>query len=399
MNLEIRFCAKLSLIAALTLSLQAKVMAQSGTIYNHVQPIDSSLFQGDPAEFSFWVPDSLQKVKGIYFFIDGVWGSSLGITSDTLYRQLASQNNVILMGCKMHPKMSQEAHIWSADAVIHSLDTLSNLLSEPFVKDLPVFLEGYSLGGQFAYHFTRLHPQRVIGFVTMKGGKHLQDSADAVTRSVPALWFKGELDWSYRLENMDSIFDRERPKGALWALITEKGTFHDRLVDKSLIYNFFNLLMDLRFDSFTNQFQPLNESCGYLMQDSLFQIAPYNCAPFNKDSASWLPPDSSIAKEAQNFASEGTVNLHTKCQICSINIPDGTEMISDLQVFPNPAKNIVWVKSMNSEITELGLYDLQGSLILNVPGNHIDLSSAAPGHYVLKIESSSGADYRRLVKP
>ena len=398
MNLEIRFCAKLSLIATLTLSLQAKVMAQSGNIYNHVQPIDSSLFQGDPAEFSFWVPDSLQKVKGIYFFIDGVWGSSLGITSDTLYRQLASQNNVILMGCKMHPKMSQEAHIWSADAVIHSLDTLSNLLSEPFVKDLPVFLEGYSLGGQFAYHFTRLHPQRVIGFVTMKGGKHLQDSADAVTRSVPALWFKGELDWSYRLENMDSIFDRERPQGALWAMITEQGTFHDRLLDKKLIYKFFGTLMHQRFDKNTQQFISLSEQCGYVMQDSLFEISPFNCAPFNTATASWIP-DSIIAKEAQHFASTGAVNEHHRCNGCSsVKLPDRSSFTEDIRIYPNPAMDIIRVESDHSRVLMISLLTPAGRLIMETDLDNFDIHLIPVGTYIIRVQTTDGVTTKRIVK-
>ena len=375
--------------------------AQPGTVYSHTQPIDSNLAPVYPAEFSIYVPGNVVDIKGIYLYVPGVWDSSTPIVYDPVFRQMAHQQGVIIMGCKIHPRCSREAHIWGADALLHSLDSLSVIASQPSIKDLPIFFEGYSLGGQFAYHFTRLYPQKVIGFVTMKGGKHTQDSADAATRAVPSLWFKGELDNNFRKENMDSIFNRERPQGALWTLILEKGKAHDYVNDTNLIFGFFRSVLQQRVEVGSNQLKDLtqDEQCGYLMQNSLFQIASYNCAPFVKSTASWMP-NQSVAKAAQKLASQGivTTDYNSCASSCAISVSEVDQVFHGISVYPNPVGDIVNVEAVESRILSISLLGLDGRLLLWSESNQIDVSSLGRGYYTLKVKTTDGIGYQRILK-
>ena len=70
---------------------------------------------------------------------------------------------------------------------------------------LPFFINGYSWGGQFGYHFTKWLPERVVGFITQKGGYHdTTNAGDAI--EVPGLMLIGENDLPYRIENLTEIF-------------------------------------------------------------------------------------------------------------------------------------------------------------------------------------------------
>lgn len=370
----------------------------SGTIYFHTQFVPTNLWDGDQPEFSFYVPSDVNAIKGVYYYLEGAWGSSISVASDSVYQNLADKHNFIIMGCKMHPRMSREAHIWSAQASVDALDSLATLVGRPAIGALPFFLEGYSLGGQFAWHFTRIFPQRVIAYVTMKGGFHRTDPTNTLVRQVPSLWFKGEIDANYRKDNMDFIFRQERKDNdALMALLSHRGMGHERVLDTALIFQFFRSCTALRLQPQTSILSTLSSSSGYLMHQSNFAITGVPCTPFSAADHSWFP-DSLVALEAQRFASQGTASLHTRCA-SGIGLNEiNNELI--ISLYPNPVKD-----NLNLELSEasrLKIANLNGQVLKDIPlsagSARLDLSELQSGTYLVIVQNETDQKVYRIVK-
>ena len=112
--------------------------------------------------------------------------------------------------------MSNILHLWAhifnmhmssgiGDAVVAAMDSFAILSQHSEVSFLPFFINGYSWGGQFGYHFTKWLPERVVGFITQKRGYHdTTNAGDAI--EVPGLMLIGQNDLPYRIENLTEIF-------------------------------------------------------------------------------------------------------------------------------------------------------------------------------------------------
>lgn len=389
----------LKTLLSLILLMLSLVQVKAGdTIYYHSIVVDSVYNPGFNPEFSFYLPQDVDSIRGVYYYIDGVWGSSVPMAEDSAYQALANKHHFIIMGCKMHPRMALEAHIWSGPASVAALDSLSILVNKPFIGDLPFFLEGYSLGGQFAWHFARTYPQRTIAYITMKGGRHRTDPTNSAIRSIPSLWFKGEFDANYRKDNMDFIFRQERENGsARMALLEHQGMAHDPVLDTALINQFFRSCIRLRLSPNSNVLQPLDLKDGFVMHNNLLSIASDTCAPFASDKHSWFP-DSLVALEAQRFASLGYTTVHHRC---TNTIGFETEHKSpEFSFFPNPFKDQLQLSFNGSFVYEIR--DLQGKLkrkgVCETGDITLNLQSLSSGTYLLIARSEQVHVQESLLK-
>jgi len=70
----------------------------------------------------------------------------------------------------------------------------------------------------------------------------------------------------------------------------------------------------------------------------------------------------------------------------TVSIEDFPTSLS-FQVFPNPAKRIVYVKTESEIVPDLKLYSIDGRLLQNIRSTEIDISSYAAGMYFLRVEN------------
>ena len=108
------------------------------------------------ADFRMWVNDSTDTLRGIYWFMHPNNGDSRNIVTDSAYQALASGQEFALMG----------AHIFN----MHMNTGIAVLFRHDELGFVPFFVNGFSWGGQFGDHFTKWIPERVVGFITQKGG-------------------------------------------------------------------------------------------------------------------------------------------------------------------------------------------------------------------------------------
>lgn len=75
--------------------------------------------------------------------------------------------------------------------------------------------------------------------------------------------------------------------------------------------------------------------------------------------------------------------------------------LKDVTIYPNPASNTVNIKSINSDIEQIEIYNLQGKRVLkliNFKGkNQIDVSNLSKGIYILKAKSDDKMFSKKLI--
>ena len=265
------------------------------------------------ADFRLWINDSTDTLKGIYWFMHPNNGDSRDIVNDSNYQILASNKDFALMGAHIY---NMHMNTGIGDAVIAATDSFAVLSNYGELEFIPFFINGYSWGGQFAFHFTKWIPERVLGFITQKGGYH-DSTITNVAIQVPGLMFIGENDLDYRIENLTNIFLNHRPLGAKWILAMEQGAGHSQVNDVNFLNSYFNTITELRIPHNVNVFEPITlntlpESIGWLGNQNSWIIGSWECYNGIYDSSSWFP-SRTIGEHWQNFVSENSTSDTSSC--------------------------------------------------------------------------------------
>lgn len=103
---------------------------------------------------------------------------------------------------------------------------------------------------------------------------------------------------------------------------------------------------------------------------------------YDEASQTWI----SISDDTPDTFTQGTLNI-------------SQNNISGLKVYPNPAKNTLYVTSDSFEVKEVQLYDVLGKSVLNTKtaNNTVNISSLSKGVYVVKITEGGKTATRKIV--
>ena len=352
------------------------------------------------ADFRMWVNDSTDTLRGIYWFMHPNNGDSRNIVTDSAYQALVSEQNFALMGAHI---FNMHMNTGIGDAVIAAMDSFAVLFRHDELEFVPFFVNGYSWGGQFGYHFTKWIPERVVGFITQKGGYHdTTDAGDAI--EVPGLMFLGENDLPYRIENLTGIFLEHRPLGAKWILAMEQGTGHTQVTDYSFLNSFFNTISNLRLPDSMDVFQPIQlntlpDTMGWFGDQNSWIIGSFDCYDGLIDSSSWFPSNN-VGERWQYFVSEGQVNDTSECDGSigiDIRMPVPKNFIL-YHPYPNPFNPTTTLRfdipSNTTKPVLINIYDITGSVVETVINEKIE-----PGHHEIQwnlTASSSGVYFVEL---
>ena len=352
------------------------------------------------ADFRMWVNDSTDTLRGIYWLMHPNNGDSRNIVTDSAYQALANGQDFALMGAHI---FNMHMNTGIGDAVIAAMDSFAVLFRHDELEFIPFFVNGYSWGGQFGYHFTKWIPERVVGFITQKGGYHDTTAAgDAI--EVPGLMFVGENDLPYRIENLTGIFLEHRPLGAKWILAMEQGAGHTQVTDHSFLNSFFNTITDIRLPDSMDVFQPIQlntlpDTLGWFGDQNSWIIGSFDCYDGLVDSSSWFP-SKDVGEEWQYFVSEGGVTDTSECDGfigIDIRMPVPADFIL-YHPYPNPFNPTTTLRfdipSNTTKPVLINIYDITGSVVETVINEKIE-----PGHHEIQwnvTASSSGVYFVEL---
>jgi hypothetical protein len=211
------------------------------------------------------------------------------------YRALAQEHGLAVMGARLGPNPTA---LNSLEDLVAALEELAAESQHPELATAPLLLDGLSNGGCFAYAFTRLFPERVIGFRTQKGGCHdIRDGGAA--KQVPGFLSIGGADTQTRCLNITAMFDSNRPAGALWALAVEPGKGHVPIEDLDVLFGWLEAVLSRRLPAATGgPLRPIAEDSGWLGNRETAAVAPFSEYEQDKSQASWLPS----AETAQDWS-------------------------------------------------------------------------------------------------
>ena len=313
-------------------------------------PEDSFAF----ADFRINIPEDMGFIQGIYFYCPLYYGDTRSYTTDTVTFHCALERDFVIMGAHLE---NADMSGGTGDALLDALDAIADSSGHQELAHAPIFLQGLSWAGQWSYHFTMHYHERVIGFITIKGGIH--DSTFSMDHiGVPGYMFIGELDSDYRLRNLTGIFEEHRPFGAVWTLALEQNSGHSGIYDRDFLDTYFHSIVTLRLPDWSDdtlmELLEIDESAGYLGDRTSMAIGQWACfdEPM-RNVASWLP-DRENAIYWQEFVSESLV---TDTIACTSALVEEKHIESDYYTFPNPFIDYISVYS-NSGI--VGIYDIYG---------------------------------------
>ncbi len=288
-----------------------------------IDPNDTSTYEH--ADFKIWIDESIDTLAGVYWFIHGFNLDSREIVNDLNFQFITSNKKFALMGVHLS-NMNMNSGI--GDAVLSFMDSISVLSNRPELSNIPFFINGYSWGGQFGYHFARWIPEKILGLISQKGGYHDTVFSHSALE-IPMLLIVGENDLQYRIENLSSIFYNHRQYGAKWAFLVEKNASHAQVSDDHFLNSYFNEVINMRLNDNTDYYQPillnnLIDSTSWLGNNKLLNIDSWGCYLYNQDSSSWLI-SRKIANHWKKFNSQDTLLIEYNLDInedCLIGMDD-----------------------------------------------------------------------------
>ncbi len=363
------------------------------------------------AAFRIHVPDDVAQVRGILFRVAPHLSDSRPEVNDPALMDLCAAEDFALLGAQLDD-VGMETGV--GDALLRTLAVFAAGSGHPELEFATLYLEGYSWGGQFSYHFTVWRPQRVLGFVTMKGGYHRSDPAGAAIL-VPGYLFIGENDLQYRVDNLTGIFEEHRPLGARWILAMEPGAGHQPITDRGLLDPYFRMVTRGRLPAdlpgnAVPELVLLPEPSGWLGDRNLQFIGSWDCYDAASDSACWFP-GRSIAKAWQDLVSAGAVSDTIACTTGAPTAPIRSAHLLPNRPNPfNPATVIVFELSSPAQV-DLQIFDLGGRLVGTLAareplaagrhertwhGRNSNGHLLAAGNYVCSLRAGNVLDSRRL---
>jgi hypothetical protein len=175
--------------------------------------------------------------------------------------------------------------------IYDALDSVAILSDHPELADAPFLTFGLSAGGPEASGLVSRNPGRAIGLVARvpTGVKALSDPAEL---AVPTLVMQAELDQVVNNATTQATFTANRAKGGLWALVVEPGVVHDTASTEAngAAVNWISAVLTLRLPATPGApLVTLDETTGWLGDQTTLQIASWANFAGPRDSASWLP--------------------------------------------------------------------------------------------------------------
>lgn len=201
--------------------------------------------------FSKWVPEGMKHPKAILVICPPSQSDGRNEVRDALWQKFATETGCALVGCYFR----DEQPGWIED-YCHVRDSASGYLLRDYIFENfgitlrdktfpivpPIFLWGFSAGGQFAYEFAVNFPDMVAGFVVNKGGVYYTALAPKPVRDIPALIIIGKRDDQFRQDILRGIWGLNRRAGAKW-LKMEEDTGHSEGSSREAGVEFFKGLL------------------------------------------------------------------------------------------------------------------------------------------------------------
>jgi len=271
--------------------------------------------QGDDnfkvAQFRMWVPEGISQLRGTLVVTLGFNHDGRVMVEDTAWRDVAIRQKMALMtsywvsvlppgGTKTAPHRHY-GHVLggSGTAFWKALNGLSDQLKHPELKQRPIALWGHSAGGQWSYSMACTYPDRVAGFVSIKGGYYHTKPVAGLIAHVPGLLIAGGKDEVFRLEAIRRVFEDGRTVNAPWMRVVEPDAGHGVEKSNDLAIPYLEGVLALRVDD-KGLLKKIRQGDGWVGDLKTHKIFPAQGWKGSKTMSVWCPMRE-IAQRWQSF--------------------------------------------------------------------------------------------------
>lgn len=298
------------MMMAVACSSQAPIF-EEGKVYDYKSiPDDKDNFSF--AQFSVWCPENIKTYKGILYSGVGYEYSSIPMIYEENWRDLARENEFIILASHMKSRTEKDNKIeyWQAEygsgqEMLNALRYFAKESKHPELEHAPLAMWGFSAGGQFNYQFACWKPERVITFVAIKGGYYFSEPNNEALK-IPALFFTGENDLQRRKDAVDELFYKNIKAEPLWCLANEPNSAHEIGKTDELAILWLNEVIKQRLPQKANpskrpiKLKDMDHSLAWLGDRTNGEIAPILDYKNDKKNSSWMP-NGDIAKMWNRF--------------------------------------------------------------------------------------------------
>jgi len=135
--------------------------------------IRNSTYKFNHANYSVFIPDNVQKIKGLFIHQHGCTMEGRGVASayDIQYQAFASKWHLAIIGPDLYPQSSHGCEDWinpedgSGPALLAALDSIAQFSQHPEIVNAPWLLWGHSGGGYWVLAMINAYPDLIIGAV------------------------------------------------------------------------------------------------------------------------------------------------------------------------------------------------------------------------------------------
>ena len=247
----------------------------------------------DLAMFHLWLPDQAGPVRGVAVVLDGINVDGRHLAGRAQWQNFARDHSLALVACYFKTDdlstglTYSQAEYGSGRALLAGLAALGKASGHPEMETVPLFLLGFSAGGQFSYSFACFCPERTAAFVSNKGGIYLTPATDAA-RAIPGLFIMGEKDTASRRSAIREVFTKNRKLGACWFMAAEPKYGHNTANANALALPFFEAVMRSRE-------RPAAERAGIVFDLDHHKLIPPGVPPKGAGLTLWFPDEPTMA--------------------------------------------------------------------------------------------------------
>lgn len=251
----------------------------------------------DEAQFRWWAPEGLPKIRGILLFIPGRNGDARTAVDDSLWREIAVENDFALVGTRLFkPDGSYQLDPdgKTTATIEKAVAELGRANGHPEAAQAPLAFWGSSAGGNTANSFSRRNPRRVIAIVNVK----CPDGHGGTDRSrtkIPILACVGKMDKPDWIKTSMEHYENAKQDRAAWTLALHPTEGHSVGQTKPLAAVFLKEVIPLRLGAAqaigggTSNLRTLSIQSGWLGNPLTLDVASASEFKGNKREAIWLP--------------------------------------------------------------------------------------------------------------
>ena len=202
-------------------------------------------------------------------------------------RLLARTARVALIGTST---IAMDNSAASDDGLFTTVANAATASGRPELAGAPLLLVGLSAGSPEAAGLASRHPERAIGLL-VRVPTSVSSLPPGPATGVPTFVMQAEEDQIDRNAAVRSTFAANRAQGGLWALAVELGVAHEDVssLGNGSMVGWLGSALELRLPATAaGPLVPLDESAGWLGNQTTLDITAWADYPGNRAEASWL---------------------------------------------------------------------------------------------------------------